>query len=362
MTSTKRTQKEIEKDCKRIKEAAKTATSLKDIERATNLSYSEINTTLKKHPTIFKRIKEQLIINKKQTEIEKTRKKEQEALAKAEEKASLKAEKKSKKVSKTEAITQVINTEFNIPKKLVEDYVIDASITGIKSLRYNISKVCSTKSKIILTSITIKELEKLQKFNNLTGKDARYILALAAENHTSFETVLIDETFDTPDDCIIHYCAENKNHVTLMTSDKTMALKARMYGVQVKYLKCNQTNNGKPFTKRSNSKIRTLIPAKRVANKLLISNFYTNTMGLRVCSNGIAYTDGVRELKIGDDVFIATKKSGYITFAHYKIVSLYSENNCELIYSKRFYDYNDIDVPEESYKLFIENFKKTHNL
>ena len=36
MATTKRTQKEIEKDCKRIKEAAKVATSLKDIERATN--------------------------------------------------------------------------------------------------------------------------------------------------------------------------------------------------------------------------------------------------------------------------------------------------------------------------------------
>lgn len=55
MATTKRTQKEIEKDCKRIKEAAKVATSLKDIERATNLSYAEINTTMRKHPTIFKR-------------------------------------------------------------------------------------------------------------------------------------------------------------------------------------------------------------------------------------------------------------------------------------------------------------------
>lgn len=362
MTSTKRTQKEIEKDCKRIKEAAKTATSLKDIERATNLSYSEINTTLKKHPTIFKRIKEQLIINKKQAEIEKARKKEQEALAEAEEKAILKAEKKSKKLSKTEAITQVINTEFNIPKKLVEDYVIDASITGIKSLRDNISKVCSTKSKIILTSITIKELEKIQKFDNLKGKDARYILALAAENHTSFESVLIDETFDTPDDCIVHYCAKNKNQVTLLTSDKTMALKARMYGVQVHYLKQGISSNNNHIVKQSNSKIKTLFPARRIANKLLISRFHTNTISIRVYSDGVEYTDGVIELKIGDDVFIASKKPEYITFAHYKMISLYCENNCELIFSKRFYDYNDIDVPKVEYKTFLKNFKRRHNL
>lgn len=325
-------------------------------------SYSEINTTLKKHPTIFKRIKEQLIINKKQSEIEKNNKKEPELLVKAEKNTNFKKQKETKEVSKVEITTEPIKPESEIQKELVKKYVIDASITGIQSLRDTISKICAANSKIILTSITIKELEKMQKFSDFQGIDARYILALAAENFSHFETVLIDETFDTPDDCIIHYCAENKNYVTLLTSDKTMVLKARMYGVQVKYLKHNQTPKGKSFTKNSNSKIKTLTPAKRVANKLLISIFYTNTMSLCVSSNGIVYTDGIRELRIGDDVFIATKKVNYITFAHYKIVSLYSENNCELIYSKRFYNYNYIDVPKESYESFIENFKKTHNL
>ena len=47
---------------------------IKDIERATNLSYAEINTTMRKHPTIFKRIKEQLVVNKQQAEIKKKEK------------------------------------------------------------------------------------------------------------------------------------------------------------------------------------------------------------------------------------------------------------------------------------------------
>lgn len=359
MATTKRTQKEIEKDCKRIKEAAKVATSLKDIEKTTNLSYSEINTTMQKHPIIFKRIKEQLIINKAQAEIEIIRKK---ALAKSEEKARLKVEREVKKVSKTKIIPQSIKDESNITKKLVKNYVIDASITGIKSLRDNISKICASNSKIILTSITIKELEKMQKFNDPQGIDARHILALAAENYTSFETVLIDETFDTPDDCIVHYCAENKNHVTLLTSDKTMALKARMHDVQVHYLKQDLSSANNPIVKQFNSKIKTLFPARRIANKLLISGFHTNTLSIRVYSDGIEYTDGVIELKIGDDVFIASKKLDYITFAHYKMISLYSENNCELIYSKRFYDYNNIDVSKATYKAFLKDFKCRHNL
>lgn len=353
----KRTAKEIEKDCKKIREAAKTAKSIKDIERATNLSYAEINTTMSKHPTIFKRIKQQIAVNKEQAQIEK--KNEKEALIKTEKKARPKKEKDAK----TKIAKKSISSEQNMTEQEVKNYVIDASITGIKSLREDIlDKICDTKSKIILTSITIRELENMQKFRDTNGVDARYILALAAENYKNFETVLIDESLEIPDDCIIKYCAENKEYVTLLTSDKTMALKARMYDVQVYYLKQDKSINNNHIVKQSNSKIRTLIPARRIANKLLISEFHTHTMDICVCSNGIEYTDGVRELKVGDDVFIATKKLDYITFAHYKMVSLYAENNCELIYSRRFYDYNDIDLPKAAYKTFIRDFKCRHDL
>ena len=60
----KRTSKEIEKDLRRIKEVAKTAISLKEISDNTDLSISKVRTTLEKHPTVFKRIKEQLEENK----------------------------------------------------------------------------------------------------------------------------------------------------------------------------------------------------------------------------------------------------------------------------------------------------------
>lgn len=56
------------------------------------------------------------------------------------------------------------------------------------------------------------------------------------------------------------------------------------------------------------------------------------------------------------------KKTDYITFAHYKIISLHEENNCKLIYSRRLYDYNNIDVPKAEYKAFIKDFKVRHDL
>ena len=244
----------------------------------------------------------------------------------------------------------------------VSGFVIDASITGIEKLREHLSKICSTQAKLILTSVTIKELEKMQKFKDIDGNDARYILALAAENPNSFETVLIDETLDTPDDCIIKYCADHKERVTLLTSDKTMALKARMYSAQVHYFKqTTPTVNSKTIS-YINSKVTTLLSSNRIGNKLLISNFHTVTRSIRICSDGLEYNDGIRELKVGDDVFVSSKKPDYITFAHYRVISLYAENNCELIYSKRFYDYNDIDVPNSAYKSFIKDFKIRQNL
>jgi len=355
MPNVKRSQKEIEKDCKRIKEAAKNATSIKDLEDATGLSYAMIKTTLSKHPIIFKRIKEQLAVNREKAESEVQEPKESSVKVKA------KAEPKAKNEANIETLKQ---EQVKISKKdsNLSAFVIDASITGIENLQDIISKILLSKEKIILTSLTIKELSKLQRFKDIYGKDAEYILTMAAENPDNFESVLIDETLDTPDNCIIKYCADNKENVILLTSDKEMAVTARGYSIKVQYFKKSKTQVNSKTTYTNNSKIRTLIPAKRVGNKLLLSNFQTNTMSICVYSDGLEYNDGIRELKVGDDVFISTKKSDYITFAHYRIISLYAENNCKLMYSKRFYDYTNIDVPTDSYMSFIKSFMHKHNL
>ena len=351
MAIQKRTQKEIEKDSKRIKEAAKTATTMKELENLTGLSYAMINTTLSKHPTIFKRIKEQLAVNKEKWGGRSTKQKELGTKPKAEEKA--------KKCALVKETKQNCKSNKNDD---VSGFVIDASITGIENLREALSKICLTQAKLILTSVTIKEFEKMQNFKDIEGNDARHILALAAENPNKFETVLIDETLDTPDDCIVKYCADHKESVTLLTSDKTMALKARMYSVQVHYFKKSTPTVNSKTISHINSKVETLLSANRIGNKLLINNFHTGTRSIRVCSDGLEHNDGIIELKVGDDVFICSKKPDYITFAHYRIISLYAENNCELIYSKRFYDYNDIDVPNSAYKSFIKDFKFRQNL
>lgn len=335
----RRTQTEIEMDCKKIKEAATIATTFKEIEELTGLSYPMIKTTLSKHPIIFKRIKKQLDDNKEKAEQEKRLEEEKQE------------------------ISQEVNDEVvDSDTKKLSGYVIDASITGIEDLKEILSKICCTKSKIILTSVTIKELGEMQKFKDVDGNDARYILSLAVEKPENFETVLIDETLENPDACIVQYCASNKEEVTLLTSDKEMALNARMYSVPVQYFKQTPKKTDNKAVVSNKSKIKTLIPANKIGEQLFISNFQRPMQSIRLISDEIEYNDGVRELKVGDDVLIATNKIDCITFAHYRIISLQEENNCELIYSRRFYDYSDLRLSECMYKSFMKDFKHKHNL
>lgn len=257
------------------------------------------------------------------------------------------------------------------------DYVIDASITGIKDIENFLSQLCETNAKIILTSVTLKELENLQKFHDAQAKDARHILAMAAENPQSFHPVLIDETIGIPDDCIIKYCADNNNRVSLLTSDKMMALKARMYNIETQYLKQEATptavtayptvfSTQPNYPDRSNylgDNTATLSIVEKTGNKLYIDVFNNSHGGVLLISGNLEYTSGVHELKIGDSVYLATKKDEYITFAHYQITSLSLWNNSRLIYSKRIYKKDKIRyLPSTSYRSFMYGFMQRHDL
>ena len=60
----KRNNKQIELDVKAIQEAAKTATSLKEVSEITGLSYPKVTTSLSRHPIIRKRVFASLEANK----------------------------------------------------------------------------------------------------------------------------------------------------------------------------------------------------------------------------------------------------------------------------------------------------------
>lgn len=343
----RRTMKEIENDYNRIITFVNTThvTSINEIAEGIGLSQFQVKSSLAKYPGAEESILARLEKNKEEPNSNKN-------LGKC----IQEKQQRNEKETNIEQLTETANFEAG--------FVIDASITGINNLEDILSKICATKAKIILTSITIKELEKLQKFHDVQAKDARHILAMAAEMPQHFYTVLIDETIGIPDDCIIKYCADNKGKVSLLTSDKTMALKARMFGVQTQYFK--QEKAIKPANAHPQAysyKSATLTAVEQAGGKFYIDVFNNIHGSLLLISNNLEYTDGVHELKVGDDVFLATKKPGYITFAHYLITSLSTTNNCKVIYSKRLYKNDKIrNLPQTAYRSFMSDFMQRHDL
>lgn len=322
----RRTKKQIEEDYKRIREAAKKATSMKEIGEMTGLNNAQIKTCLSDHPIVERRIREQLKSNAVNSRKEKEK------------------------------------SQTNTKKENFTKYVIDASITGCIDIRTILAKICTIKdSKIILTSVTIKELNDIEEYpqkhripKDLESKDATYILNLAVNNESKFENVLIDENVGMPDDCIINYCAINKENLILLTADKEMCLKARMYGIQVQYFKkiddtVRKANTGKKITK--------LWEAKKSGENLILNIFKTNHKSICVYSNNVKKDTGIVNLKIGDDVFVAVNKDSYITFAHYRMICLQPENNCEIIYYLRIYNEKELSkVANSFYKTFLKDF------
>lgn len=314
-----RTYKQIEEDYKKVKQAAETATTIKEVEDLTGLSKSQITTTLSKHPIAAKRLRDKIKSNN-QT------KKEQEKLA-------------SSMEQKKEQVQQRNDNKENA----ISGFVIDASLTGTVNFIETMQKMFLSEQKIILTDITMYELSKLQKCKGIHGTDARYILNNAIEYPENFELVPIEEIYDIPDDNIIEFC-KNKN-VILLTADKEMLLKARMYHIEVRYHK-----------KLREDFIQTLLVAHKIENNLVITGFQRKDISICVYSNGIQYSKGKYFLNIGDDVFVSKKRKDYITFAHYQIISLKETNNCDLLYSRRIYDYDNVDLDKKEYTSFVKDF------
>lgn len=331
----RRTAHQIENDFNRIQKLIKinseSISSLAEIANALNLSVSQVETSLKNHPVVYKRLKKLMAENRGWCR-------------KATEKP---------KIAET-------------PEKIEEDsifsrIVIDASISGNPGIVDKLNSLINDGKKIVLTSVTIRELEQMQRFSDVDAKDARKILAMAAKNKDDFICESIREDNLIADDNIIQYAREHKSEVILMTSDKTMDLKSRSFGVQTMYIEHSAVHHKKHGHGMHGNwgKVSTLYDAKFQNGKLVISDFYTDFKNLRVLRNGIEFNDGKVELQLGDDIYIGTKKDRILTFAHYHLTSLGSKNNCRLVFSRRVFNSREIDrLPQPTYRTFMLDFKR----
>lgn len=208
--------------------------------------------------------------------------------------------------------------------------------------------------KVMLTNITIEELDAMKKFKDNDGYAARQLLEKAAQTPNTFIYEKIPKISDNPDDSIINYCVQNKETIILYTADNAMAVKARLEGVKTEYFNRNE----KSFKKHSTG---TIYQARKVGNELFIPQLKTAYRHIKVISkSGITHTDGKCILNPGDNVYIATKKTqGYVSFVHYIITANSTNDHCKLVCSKRIYSENDIKKLDENYKMFIVDFMET---
>lgn len=254
------------------------------------------------------------------------------------------------------------NHDIQNDKNNVSGFVIDTSICGVqdqKELFNRLIAACDKSGlKIILTTITIDELDDLQKRNVDNSSHARNILKFAVDDSFHFKAVEVDKEFKLADDCILSYCSKHKNHVALLTADKAMYLKASAMGIKTCYF----------YPPPQQNPIRTLYYTKKEGDRLLITpSFDPVTTAVRVLHDTSEY-DILRsrepyELAIYDDVFIAKSKNNYIAFHHFRMTSLDDANNCEIIYHKRIYSKSDVkDLSQSNYKSFIKDFLSIRGL
>lgn len=342
----------INQNIQNILNALETATSIKEVEEKVGLSTFKIRKALEANGYDFEEVKQKL----------KERRNHNRVV--------------NRKISKEPA------------PAVRKDFLIDASIVGLAEFEETLNDL-KNQGKIILTSVTIRELDKLQKSLDFVSRNARIILKQAAEDDKNFECCLIDENFEEVDDNIIEYCRQNKKEVILVTSDKVMTLKARMYGIETKYFQQNhnqdETRKYKheleepkeeeeissdywkpeelPNYDMSYDRVSTLYPIKY--NRKGERIFYcskNNKKVSKIFSHGREFRNDCKVLEIGDDIFIATKKQddaykNYVSFVHYQIRNLEEVDNCNVIYFKKIYDFDDFQLIErEVYRKFVSKF------
>ena len=236
MSETRRTKTQISDDYKKIKKAAETSKSWREIEEQTGLTYSKIKCTLGHHPVVKRKVCEMLSKNAgvlaEDTESE----------IQPKEKRTNKSTKK--KVTDTDDIFCEQNIATYIKSKLemtVFDelkpkkmYVIDTSISNFDRIDELFFRILYLNSKIIITSIVNDELEKVSKIDDADGYRARMILRWSVAMPEIFKAVYVQRNqADIADNDIIKFCQENEKNIVLVTADKHMAIDARIKGVKV---------------------------------------------------------------------------------------------------------------------------------
>lgn len=228
----------------------------------------------------------------------------------------------SKEMEEVETTEYVEETEESQKKKIV----LDASVISSTEIIDLVSNILSKDDQIIvLTSVTLVQLDHIKRGKTEAAYYADYILSTAAEKPEHFEIAMVSHKGDYISN-IIDYCSKNVEEVELVTSNKKMLQIAIENGISYKYLNLN------------GYMIVSIYPAEMVNNHLQIQLLNTEFKTIWVIKkNGKIYKEGIIELNVGDNILMSSDKFDTISFAHYKVIlDNQLQDNCELIYGKKF--------------------------
>lgn len=250
-------------------------------------------------------------------------------------------------------------------RKEITEYVIDASLCGRDDIPKIIENILSENKKIIITSITLEELDRLQfkSHDSISVAGARYILRIAAEDQKNmFKLQLVNRDYTLADDCIIEYCIENTS-CCLLTSDKVMALKARVFGVESIFYpfeeKTINTNIVKFKTAQNN--LETLPYSEFKNGKLWLNgNKINNSTIYQLCiDNNFKPMKRNYRISVGSILFEAKHiKDRIWGISKYVVVNETVDNNAEKVFFKEIAFLDDYSFEKTDNKL-IDSFLRS---
>lgn len=324
----------------KILEASETCKSIVELSKVTGFSDFIIKNVLAKFPDEEVKIKENLAKNK------------------ASQKATCKS-KNSMSTSRNNAECSVVMLDTSVSYVngifgILEEYVKDGKILGI-------------------TDVVLEKLATLQKTIGADGSDACNFLYIIMDNLSVFQLFEVKHSMlerETVDEAIIRATLDLGKNALLLTSDEKMYIKAALKGVKVELLS-NPRGQEKKFEfnlektrekSKENKKIKakTFIDAHEENGKLLFIRKKRKTQLVKIFSKfgEEKYGDKI-ELKIGDHVFICTKRKDYISFLDYEVYFLKADGFLER-YSTKSYNCDAIvNVENHDYKKFIEQARTT---
>lgn len=250
--------------------------------------------------------------------------------------------------------------ELEQKDNLEDKILIDASI-----LAGNWEEILETHDTIVITSVTIRELDALKVKHKEIGREARKLIKRAIEEDETrkFEYARIEEKHNCPDDNILEFC--QKNNLKLYTADQIMYLKAtkflNMNAVLVEEITErtleNQNNNHNQIP---NDRMHLECSEYDWKNKKLTINLDdTDNQVICVWSWGKLYDCGEVELKLGDSIFECTKSETGIKFSHYRVVKISPNKNVNRITNINIESEEDlIKTSNRGYLLFINQAKQ----